>query len=140
MTKVSEFKTNGRIYAPRAGTKHVEVIIERMKSELIKEGMKEVCKSSNKPTNLSEEEYEGMNMIKKRIKNKELLVVRSDKTRKNITMPMEMYKECGRKHTDKDENISWKKVKTIERTAIHHSKFVRKIFNIGQTKDQERWD
>lgn len=27
-----------------------------------------------------------------------------------------------------------------EGTANHHSKFVRNIFNIGQIKDQERWD
>ena len=42
--RVTNFKTNGRIYAPRAGNKDDEILIDQMKTEFIKEGMKEVVK------------------------------------------------------------------------------------------------
>ena len=53
---------------------------------------------------------------------------------------MNMYEDCAKKHTIKDQEVGWKEVRKIERTANHHSKVVSRIFNIGQHLDKERWE
>ena len=56
--KVTEFKHNGE-------RRQEELIIEQMKNDYINQGMKHLKTGSKKPTNLTEQEYNGMIKLQK---------------------------------------------------------------------------
>ena len=58
--------------------------------------------------------------LQARVRNKEIVVTKSEKTKKKIVMPFDMYQQCTKSHTDKDRLISDKDVRKIERQANHH--------------------
>ena len=86
---------------------------------------------SKKPDNLSEMEHNNMRKLDKRDNDKKIVVTISDKTRKSVIMPMDMYMEVAKKQTSKDQEISWKTVCDIKRKTNYNLGMFRKIFNIG---------
>ena len=129
--KVTNFKYNGRLYPPRVGRRHDEVLVERMKEDYIKTGLEYIKTQPKKPINLTEEEYRGMKKLRKRVRNKEQVITNSDKSKKTVIVTFDLYMKCAGKHTVKDKVIDRKLVKKIERQANHQTKMFCMIMNIG---------
>ena len=141
--KVTEFKTNGRIYAPKLGNKDQELLIERMKDKYIETCSKyiNIDDKDRKPENVTEEEWSGMRSLQRRVKDREIVITTTDKTKKTAVISMEIYTEMAKSHTDKDTKVTLKVVKKIEREANYHSKVLTAVLNIGTgLKDKERWE
>ena len=72
-----------------------------------------------------------MKKLDKRGNDKKIVVTISDKSRKSVLMPMDMYMEVAKKQTSKDQEISWKTNCDIKRKTNYNLGMFRKIFNIG---------
>ena len=56
-------------------------------------------------SNLTESESKGLKKLKKRVKNGELVVVRTDKSGKFSIMSLQEYERAGLVHTSKDKEV-----------------------------------
>ena len=115
--KVTNFKTNGRIYTPKIGTKEEELIIERTKDEYIRITSQYLSTETDKPENITDQQWAGLKKLKKRVKNKELVITSTDKSKKTAVMTTDMYNKCTESHTKIDKKTNWKMIKKIERQA-----------------------
>ena len=77
-------------------------------------------KGEQKP-NLTPEEKSGLKSLQKRIKNEEIIIVKTDKSGRFIVTTPEKYVEMGLEHTSKDKEIDWNKVRELERKVIQHT-------------------
>ena len=75
-------------------------------SNIYKEHRKERCnKNGEQASNLTEEQQQGLKSLQKRIKDKEIVVLRTDKSGKLCVATTEEYIKMGQKHTNKDRII-----------------------------------
>ena len=103
--KVTDLEECSRITLP---TKH-ETIIEMRRgihSNIYKEYRKEKCnKHGEQASNLTEEQQQGLKSLQLRIKNKEIVILKTDKSGKLFVATTEEYIKMGHKHTKKDKII-----------------------------------
>ena len=140
-TRVTKMKSCGRIFPPKIGRKEEELKIEFMKEILIdttKTYLDEIKKSS-KPMNLTEDQDRGRKKLMKRVDSGEIVIQISDKSKKLIIMPIEMYMKCADDHTKNDLLINWNEVRRIENIANQYSKDCCKMLGLGKDNDK-RWD
>ena len=94
---------------------------------------KEKCnKRGEQKPNLTEEEQEGLASLQKRIKEKEVIVMKTDKSGKLCIATTEEYKKMGQMHAGKDKRISWRKIEEIEKQLNGHSIAWVKIYGTGE--------
>ena len=86
--------------------------------------------------NLEKKEIEGIKEIKDKIKKKELVVFKTDKSSKLCVDDVENYKEAVKVHTKDDEIVDWKTVQKIENNMNDHLKAFNKMMNVGTKPDQ----
>ena len=69
------------------------------------------------------------------------MIQTSDKTKRLIIVPTEMYGWCSKDHI-KDEHLTdWNEVKKIEKTLNVYCKWFQRIFNLGQNyNNKDRWE
>ena len=91
-----------------------------MKDVYIEEGTIHSENLKIKPTNLTELEYKGLKKLHES-KNKEIVILKSDKSKKTVIMPLELYQEVSAKHTNKDKETIIKEVCKFECEAHFHS-------------------
>ena len=65
-----------------------------MKEEYVREGLEFIKHQERKPNNITQSQYNGMIKLQKRIKNKEIVITNTDKTKKSVVMPLDLYMEC----------------------------------------------
>ena len=67
----------------------------------------------------------------KRIESGEIIVTSTDKSGKLVVMPLKMYEEMGKVHTNKDREIHEYEVKRIQQELNKHARLILKIFGVG---------
>ena len=82
-------------------------------------------------TNLTEQESRGLKSLQERIKKEEIVVLKTDKSGKFVVTTPERYEKMGREHTDKDEEVSWERVRELERKINSHTIAWNLIWNTG---------
>ena len=88
-------------------------------------------------SNLSAAEQRGMKSLQERVKKGELVVTETDKSRRFCVLKRSQYIEAGAKHVNKDKKISHDQLHVVQKLVNDHSKWLRKIFNIGSEWCQE---
>ena len=78
--------------------------------------------------NLSEEEKEGLKSLQKRIKEKEIIIMKTDKSGKMCICTREEYKKMGEKHTEKDDKVDRKSIIEKEKNLNGHVFFWSKMW------------
>ena len=84
-----------------------------------------------KKTNLSKEEKLGIEVIKEKTKNKELVVFTSDKSGRFTADSVENYTAALSEHVTGDTVINKKKVRDTEKNMNHHLKQFNRMFRVG---------
>ena len=135
--RATDLKENSRVTLPRPVSAEHEAGVEvRRKSimNVIKNFKIEKCNKRNeqKP-NLSREESAGLKSLQKRIKDEEIVVLRTDKSSKLAVTDLETYIEMGKKHTKNDKVINMDEVKEREKIVNGHSAMLIKITGMGST-------
>ena len=93
---------------------------------------KEKCnKMGGQMPNLTKSQQEGLDSLKKRIKNMEVVICTTDKSGKFAIVGIEEYKRMGLKHTLKDKVITEEQAAKFQRQLIGHCKVWTKILNTG---------
>ena len=71
--------------------------------------------------------------MKKRVKDKEIIILKTDKTGKFCVMDREKYKEVGEKQIEGDVEVSRKEIKRREQILNSHSAMWCKFSNMGES-------
>ena len=96
-------------------------------------------KNGEQRSNLSHDEKTGLRSLQKRIKNEEIIIMKTDKSGRFVVTTPEKYKELGKEHTEKDTEISWGQVKELERRVNQHTIAWELIWRTGEDHNhQER--
>ena len=74
----------------------------------------------------------GRARLMKRIEAGEVIVTKTDKSGKLAIMPMWIYEEMGKVHTNKDREIDDHEVAKIQRDLNKHARLLLKIFGVGE--------
>ena len=123
--RVTDLEECSRITLPRPlPTKH-ETWIEMRRGihgNIYKEHRKDNCnKKGEQASNLTEEQQQGLKSLKTRIKNKEIVVLKTDKSGKLCVATMEDYIKMGQKHTNKDKLVYRREIQEIEKNINGHT-------------------
>ena len=84
-------------------------------------------------SNLSKNELQGLNSLRKKVSNGSLVVATTDKSKRFALLTRDQYLASGKAHTEKDIEISQSQVKRIQNCVNDHSKWLAEITNCGDS-------
>ena len=109
-----------------------------MKTNQISKYRAEHCNDKGYPkSNLETSEKLGIKETKQKIDNKECLISKTDKSNKLSCDSLDNYKSAIEKHTENDNIIDHKTVKSIENKLNDTLKILNGIFNVGSDTDRK---
>ena len=135
--RVTDLAECSRVTLPKPMKERDEALIEirrGMIDQIFEEYRNENCKGDAQPSNLSKEELEGLESLKKKIQEKKIFICKTDKPGKFCVVSEEEYRKMGSVHTDKDEMISMKQVGEIEKHLNGHCTFWCKMEKWGDAR------
>ena len=83
-----------------------------------------------------EKEREGLKETRNKIKEKEIVVSKTDKSGLLCADSISNYKEAVKVHTKDDKSVDWKTVQKIESNMNEHLKAFNRMLNVGSKPDQ----
>ena len=138
--RVTDLKECSRVTLPKPLDINNEALIEMRRStnDKIYENHreKECNKKGEVEGNLSEDEKEGLRSLQKRMKNKEIVILKTDKSGKLVVTNREEYIKMGLEHTKKDEEVTSKEVREMEKQVNGHVFFWVKMWGSGDSHGQ----
>ena len=105
---------------------HVKIFLDYIRDK---------TKDGEQMSNLSDSEMRGLKSLLKRIKNQELLILKTDKSGQFCVVSWSDYLEMGKVHTDKDMQVSRAEIIEIEKILNGHAVTWTKIFAVGLDHD-----
>ena len=139
--RVTDLPFNPRVTLPRGIPEEEEASLEiRRKKhlELVREYIKEKCNEDGEQVqNLSKGAQRGIKSLKKRIREGELVVLETDKSNRFCVTTIDNYRSMGEVHTKNDRKITREEMIENEKTINSHAAMMRKMFNFGQSHEQE---
>ena len=139
--RVTDLKECARVTLPKPLTPEEESKIEvrkRTQKEIYeKYRTKNTNHKGEQKSNLTKKEKEGLDSLQKRIKEDEIIIMKTDKSGKFVVTTPEAYVNMGKEHTDKDEEISWETVQKLEKTVNAHTIAWNLIFQAGQDHNHQ---
>jgi hypothetical protein len=134
--RATDLKECSRITLPKPlETKHEAMIETRrnMNEKTYNQYRDEECnKKAEVRGNMTEEEKDGLKSLQKRIKNKEIVILKTDKSGKLCVATREEYERMGHEHTKKDVEIGRKQIIEMEKQLNGHVFFWAKIWGSGE--------
>ena len=110
--KVTDLKECARITLPKPMDTQNEAMVEMRRgtnNKIYEEYTGEFCnKKGEVRGNLSEEEKDGLRRLQKRIREKDVVILKTDKSGKMCLVTREEYEKMGLEHTKKDAHIDSK--------------------------------
>ena len=110
-------------------------MIELVKNKVAKTFKKYVDLHCNEKgeqeSNLTMKELRGLRKLRKRIKNKEILAVKTDKSGKLTVIRRDLYETLGKEKCRQDRQISDYEHRAIERRINDHVRFWTRMVNTG---------
>ena len=89
-------------------------------------------KKGEQKANLTFSQRKGLVKLRRRIKEKEIFVILTDKTGKLAVVTREIYEEMGSVHTDKDREIQCEEIRDTQRRLNGHTSSWIKISGMGE--------
>ena len=89
----------------------------------------------DQPSNLTICQQQGLKKISKRIKDRELVELQTDKTDKLVAVSLEKYLEMGKVHTAGDEIVTWDDCVATQRLIAGHTSSWIKMLGVGKMWD-----
>ena len=102
--------------------------------QTFKNYVKNSCGKNNaQESNLTEKQRRGIKSLKSRMKAGEDIILPTDKSGRLAIMSLKTYLKAGMKHTDKDEEITFKDIKDTQADLNGNISMLIKIFKICKT-------
>ena len=139
--RATELPTCPRLILPKPASLRVETALQNIKDKMldkIAEYKEKNCDSKGyTKSNLTESEMKGMQELRSKMNNKEIVVSKTDKTGELCVDTIENYSEAVKVHTENDRKVGWEEVQNIEKSMIDHLRFFNKMFSVGSNHDHE---
>ena len=137
--RVTDLKECARVTLPKHLSGDEESRLEvrkRAQKEMFEEYIrKNTTKNGEQRSNLTKTEQQGLKSLQKRIKNEEILIMKTDKSSKFVVTTPEEYVKMGEEHTKKDEEIEIREVKEMEKIINNHTIAWSLMWNSGENHD-----
>ena len=137
--RATDLKECSRVTLPKPISVKREAQIElrgEIHGRIFREYRRKYCRENGEQEmNLNEKE-KGLERLKKRIQDEEILVMKTDKSGKLSVTTREKYLEMGREHTGEDEEIGREKLKEIDTSMSDHATAWVGIWGTGLNHDQ----
>merc|ERR1712105_451297 len=134
--RVTDLDENSRVHLPKPLPPSEEATIEMRRAiylETFNKHKNEFCnKRGEQVSNLDEDEEKGLKMLKKRIKNGELIVMKTDKSNKFAVTSVDNYLKMGQAQIKNDKEINRQEICEREKILNGHSKMWCKMLSIGE--------
>ena len=134
--RVTDLAENSKVSLPKPCDQLTESSIELMRQkvmETFREYKKKNCnKRGEQATNLSKSELKGLTKLRKRIAEKAIVVLKTDKSGKLTVIERDKYEKLGKDKNKTDEIIDRRKLRQIESRINAQTKFWTKILNSGK--------
>ena len=134
--RATDCKGNARVILPRAMTTKEESALMVKGQGLLSTFNAYVTWNCNKEgeqrTNLTKEQEEGLKSLRKRTKEREIVVMKTDKTDKLAVVSWEAYMKMGEVHLQGDREIMGEDVTRIQSITNGHTSSWIKILGIGE--------
>ena len=137
--RVTDLKECSRITLPKPLPAIEEAKIELRRDvhkRIYDKYREENCsKQGEQRSNLTKEEQEGLKSLEKKIKEKKIIVIKTDKSSRFAVCSEEAYLRMGRVHTGKDKIIKREELVEIEKLLNSHCVAWGKIWRSGEYND-----
>ena len=134
--RVTDLQECSRVTLPRPlPTKHEAFIKIRRNAhgKIYNEYRQEFCsKSGEQRTNLTDQEERGLKKLQKKIKEDNLVILKTDKSGKFATTNLENYLRMGQEHVQKDKVITRTDIRNVETVLNCHCRAWCKIWRSGK--------
>ena len=130
-------KVNRRIVFPPGRDSKEEAEMEVRKQtwmEIASRYIRDNCKNKGEQDlskQLTKEQIVGRVKLSKRVAKGELHISSSDKGKRVVVMPLEMYEKVTERHTTKDKIVDWNHLRESQKTITSHARALAKVFRIG---------
>ena len=99
---------------------------------------KENCgKTGEQESNLTVEERKGLKSLMKRVKDEEIVIIKTDKSGKLSVTDRDKYLEMGKVHVGGDKKVNREKIRETDKTLNEHSTAWCSIWGTGKHHGQE---
>ena len=146
--RVTDYKHNKKVILPGPMTSDLELESELRRKLYLKSFNEYIQKEEIQPKdrkntkkeilNLSKNELKGLDSLKKRIKNNELVVTTTDKSGRLAVLTEKQYVEAGECHTKKDCQIGWNEIKYLQGQINSHTWWLSSIIGNSLKTNPER--
>ena len=142
--KPTGWKGNKRVTLPKGGSAQLEGFLEVRRRQAVK--IYDACLKilgqdedgdRVKLENLTAKDRRGLESLKRRVKEKEIIVCRTDKSGRFAVLSREQYIKAGEAHTDKDLEVELEEAEEIQRVLNGHMRWWAKSLNLAGDWDQE---
>ena len=138
--RVTDMEDNSRVTLPKPLPPGDEANVEIRRNLYTKLGAdykEKFCdKEGKQPTNLTPIQEKGLKRLQKRIREKEIVVMMTDKSSKFAVTTMEEYLKLGEQHTGKDKEITRQEITEREKILNGHSSMWIKMWGISEAHNQ----
>ena len=134
--RATDLKGNSRVFFPsKPRSVKEESALQTLRDLLMNtfsEYLGEKCdEKGGQKMNLTKGQSRGLKLLKKRVKEGELVVLPTDKSGNLAVMTRGTYEEAGFSHTVKDKEVTWEEVRDAQRELNGHVSMLIKFFKIG---------
>ena len=140
--RVTDLQECSRVTLPKPLSAENEAKLELRKAtqmEIFKEYLaKNTDKKNNQKSNLTRQEQEGLKTLQKRIKEGDLIVLKTDKSSKFTVTNEQEYIKMGQEHISQDRMVTRQELIEIEENINGHSRAWAHIWGSG--KDHKHFD
>ena len=138
--RVTDMEDNTRVTLPKPLPPAEEAAIEMRRNiykKLEKDYLEKNCKKDGKqPSNLTPAQETGLKRLQKRIKEKEIVVMMTDKSNKLAVTTLEDYMMMGEKHIKEDKEITRDEIREKEKILNGHSSMWIKMWGVSEAHGQ----
>ena len=138
--RVTDLKECSRVTLPKPLPVTEEALIEIRRDihdRIFMEYWREKTKNGEQTLNLSDIEIRGLRSILKRLRDSEIIIMKTDKSGKFCIVSIEDYLRMGQDHVSKDKDIGRKEVIEIDKLLNGHAMSWCKIWGSGSAHSHE---
>ena len=137
--RVTDLREFNRVTLPKPlpATEEAKIELRRdLHKNIFDKFRKENCdRKGEQESNMTREEQEGLKSLQKKIREKKIIVIKTDKSSRFAVASEESYLRMGRVHTAKDRVIKRKEVVEIEKLLNNHCVAWGKLWGSGDNHE-----